>query len=123
MGLIKIFTENSNTNKSNTFSFDMKKRKLNICKLIELKCIFITDPHGENGWETNRPDWDFSFITYFNVWMKSPNWVIDYENYLKPQSYKKVNQNFIDNISDQKYSQILWSIKKLKISENDAFLD
>jgi len=103
------------------FTFNQSRRKLNIPELIKHGAIFITHPHGPDGWETDRPDWDFSLITLQNVLQKSPDWVVDYKKYITKD--KKLTQNFIDKISDQKYQQILWSIKKLGIPDEYAFTD
>jgi hypothetical protein len=97
------------------------RRQLNIPELIKQGAIFVTHPHGPEGWETDRPDWDFSLITLQNVLQKSPNWVADYKKYISND--KKLTQDFINRISDEKYQQILWSINKLGISDDVAFTD
>jgi len=102
-------------------TFNQPRRQLNIPELIKRGAIFVTHPHGPNGWETDRPDWDFSLITLQNVLQKSPDWVVDYKKYINKD--KKLTQNFINKLSDQKYQQILWSIQKLGIPDNVAFLD
>jgi hypothetical protein len=102
-------------------AFNQPRRQLNIPELIKQGAIFITHPHGPEGWETDRPDWDFSLITLQNVLQKSPNWVSDYKKYISND--KKLTQDFINRISDEKYQQILWSIDKLNIPDNVAFTD
>ena len=102
-------------------AFNQPRRQLNIPELIKQGAIFITHPHGLEGWETDRPDWDFSLITLQNVLQKSPNWVADYKKYISND--KKLTQDFINRISDEKYQQILWSIDKLNIPDNVAFTD
>ena len=102
-------------------AFNQPRRQLNIPELIKRGAIFITHPHGPDGWETDRPDWDFSLITLQNVLQKSPNWVSDYKKYISND--KKLTQDFINRISDEKYQQILWSIDKLNIPDNVAFTD
>jgi predicted nucleotidyltransferase len=97
------------------------RRQLNIPALIKQGAIFVTHPHGPEGWETDRPDWDFSLITLQNILQKSPNWVADYKKYISND--KKLTQDFINRISDEKYQQILWSIDKLNIPDNVAFTD
>jgi hypothetical protein len=103
------------------FTVSKLRRQLNIPALIKQGAIFITHPHGPDGWETDRPDWDFSLITLQNVLQKSPNWVSDYKKYIS--NNKKLTQDFINRISDEKYQQILWSIDKLNIPDNVAFTD
>lgn len=103
------------------FTFNQPRHMLNISELIKRGAIFITHPHGPNGWETDRPDWDFSLITLQNVLQKSPDWVVDYKKYITKD--KKLTQDFINKLSDQKYQQILWSIQKLGIPDSLAFLD
>lgn len=105
------------------FTFNQKRRPLNIPELIKRGAIFITHPHGPSGWETNRPDRDFSLITLQNVLQRSPDWSVEYKKYIRPESYNAANQKFFDKLSDQKYNQILWSIKKLSIPDNVAFVD
>jgi hypothetical protein len=105
------------------FTFDQPRRELNIPALIKRGAIFITHPHGPGGWETDRPDWDFSLITLQNVLQRSPPWVKDYKKYIKPLSFKKATPELFGKLSDQKYNQILWSIQKLNIPEREAFLD
>ena len=102
-------------------TFALPRRPLNVPELIRRGAIFITHPHGEQGWETDRPDWDFSLITLQNVLEKNPPWVVDYKKYLSKD--KKITQDFFNRLSDQKYNQILWSIKKLGIPDQVAFLD
>ena len=102
-------------------TFNQPRRQLNIPELIKRGAIFITHPHGPEGWETDRPEWDFSLITLQNVLQKSPNWVADYKKYISND--KKLTQDFINRISDEKYQQILWSIDKLGISDDVAFVD
>ena len=103
------------------FTFDLPRRRLNISELIKRGAIFITHPHGPDGWETDRPDWDFSLITLQNVLEKSPKWATEYKKYISKD--KKITQDFFNKISDEKYEQVLWSIKKLNIPDNVAFLD
>ncbi len=105
------------------YTFNEPRRQLNIPELIKRGAIYITHPHGPNGWETDRPDWDFSLITLQNIMQKSPDWSVEYKKYIRPESYNKATQEFFDKLSDQKYQQILWSIDKLNIPDNVAFLD
>lgn len=99
--------------------------------LIKAGAIFITYPHDEQGWETddNRV-WSYSLISLYNV--HGGGWTKDAKNYLKPQSYKRAEQQINSSapnlgsdqlVYDGKYNQILWSIKKLNIPDNVAFLD
>ena len=113
----KVFVEAD----TEQFTFNQPRHMLNIPELIKRGAIFVTHPHGPDGWETDRPDWDFSLITLQNVLQKSPDWVVDYKKYITKD--KKLTQNFINKLSDQKYQQILWSIQKLGIPDNVAFLD
>jgi len=100
----------------------IKRRPLNVPLLIQKGAIFVTHPHGEQGWETgaNVPDWQFSLITLHNVYHES--WCADAKKYLKPKAYNQAAKQ-INQISDGKYNQILWSIEKLGIPEEQAFSD
>ena len=112
-------------------TFKVERRKLNVPALIKLGAIFVTYPHSEQGWETdNEEDWAFSLISLYNVLKGS--WPKEAKKYLKPNSYKKAAQQINSSapnlgsdklVYDGKYNQILWSIKKLGIPDNVAFLD
>jgi hypothetical protein len=115
---------------SNT-TFQTERRRLNVPGLIKAGALFVTYPHGEQGWETdNQEDWAYSLISLYNV--MQGGWPGEAKKYLKPASYKKAEQQInssapnlgSDNlVYDGKYNQILWSIKKLGIPDNVAFLD
>lgn len=121
VGLIKSDSYGEREEVEEEFTFDQERKQLNIPELLKQGAIFVTHPHGPEGWETDRPDWDFSLITLQNVLQKSPNWVADYKKYISND--KKLTQDFINRISDEKYQQILWSIDKLNIPDNVAFTD
>jgi hypothetical protein len=115
-------------------TFNIERRKLNIPLLIKKGALFITYPHGDEGWETNdEEDWSCSIITLVNVKKGNPEWQKEGNKpeYQKPKSYKhaeKVINSSKPNlgsseIGDEKYQQILDSIKMLNISEKDAFLN
>jgi len=103
-------------------TFNIKRRPLNVPLLIQKGAIFVTHPHSEQGWETgaNIPDWQFSLITLHNLYHLP--WCADAKKYLKPEAYNQVSKQ-IHSVTDGKYNQILWSIKKLGIPEEQAFLD
>jgi hypothetical protein len=103
-------------------TFNIKRRPLNVPLLIQKGAIFITHPHSEQGWETgaNIPDWQFSLITLHNLYHLP--WCADAKKYLKPEAYNQASKQ-IHSVSDGKYNQILWSIQKLGIPEEQAFLD
>lgn len=115
---------------SNT-TFNVDRRKLNVPALIQKGAIFVTYPHGEQGWETdNKEDWAFSLLSLYNV--LQGGWASEAKKYLKPESYKRAEQQINSSapnlgsdklVYDGKYNQILWSIKKLGIPDNVAFLD
>jgi pyrimidine deaminase RibD-like protein len=115
---------------SNT-TFQTKRRRLNVPALIKAGALFVTYPHGEQGWETdNQEDWAYSLISLYNV--MQGGWSSEAKKYLKPASYKKAEQQVNSSapnlgsdklVYDGKYNQILWSIKKLGIPDNVAFLD
>jgi hypothetical protein len=115
---------------SNT-TFNVDRRKLNVPALIQKGAILVTHPHGEQGWETdNKEDWAFSLLSLYNV--LQGGWPNEAKKYLKPQSYKRAEQQINSSapnlgsdklVYDGKYNQILWSIKKLGIPDNVAFLD
>jgi hypothetical protein len=115
---------------SNT-TFQTERRKLNVPALIKAGALFVTYPHGEQGWETdNQEDWAYSLISLYNV--MQGGWPGAAKKYLKPASYKKAEQQVNSSapnlgsdklVYDGKYNQILWSIKKLGIPDNIAFLD
>ena len=107
------------------FTFAQSRRKLNVPALIKAGAIFITEPHGPNGW---KPDADgFSLITLQNV--EHGGWASEAKQHLKPSEYNRAaklinapvtNSNHL--VYDGKYNQILWSIKKLGIPDNEAFM-
>jgi hypothetical protein len=103
-------------------TFNIKRRPLNVSLLIQKGAIFVTHPHSEQGWETgaNIPDWQFSLITLHNLYHLP--WCADAKKYLKPEAYNQASKQ-IHSVSDGKYNQILWSIQKLGIPEEQAFLD
>jgi hypothetical protein len=115
---------------SNT-TFNVDRRKLNVPALIQKGAILVTHPHGEQGWETDdKEDWAFSLLSLYNV--LQGGWPSEAKKYLKPQSYKRAEQQINSSapnlgsdklVYDGKYNQILWSIKKLGIPDNVAFLD
>jgi len=112
-------------------TFKVDRRKLNVPALIQKGAILVTHPHGEQGWETdNKEDWAFSLLSLYNV--LQGGWPSEAKKYLKPASYKKAEQQVNSSapnlgsdklVYDGKYNQILWSIKKLGIPDNVAFLD
>jgi hypothetical protein len=112
-------------------TFGIARRKLNVPALIKAGALFVTYPHGEQGWETdNQEDWAFSLLSLYNV--LQGGWPGEAKKYLKPASYKKAEQQINSSapnlgsdklVYDGKYNQILWSIKKLGIPDNIAFLD
>ena len=107
-------------------AFNIKRRKLNVPLLIRKGALFITYPHGEGGWEVDdKEDWSYSIITLINVKEANPEWQKDGNNpeYQKSKSYKHA-ENIINSskpnlgsseIGDEKYQQILNSIKLLNI--------
>ena len=115
---------------SNT-TFQTERKRLNVPALIKAGALFVTYPHGEQGWETdNQEDWAYSLISLYNV--MQGGWSGEAKKYLKPASYKKAEQQINSSapnlgsdklVYDGKYNQILWSIKKLGIPDNVAFLD
>jgi len=104
-------------------TFNIKRRPLNVPLLIQKGAIFITHPHSEQGWETgaNIPDWQFSLITLHNLYHLP--WCADAKKYLKPEAYNQASKLNSMKVIDGKYNQILWSIDKLGIPEEQAFLD
>ena len=54
---------------------------------------------------------------------RSP-WSVEAPKYIRPESYQEaIKSNLWAGLGDEKYKQILWSIKKLGIPDNVAFLD
>ena len=112
-------------------TFKVERRKLNVPALIKLGAIFVTYPHGEQGWEINsKEDWAYSLLSLYNV--TQGGWPSEAKKYLKPNSYKKAEQQINSSapnlgsdqlVYDGKYNQILWSIKKLGLPDEVAFLD
>jgi hypothetical protein len=111
-------------------TFNQQRRQLNVPLLIQKGAIFVTYPHGEQGWETDaEEDWAYSLITLYNV--QQGGWTAEARKYLKPISYKRAEQQINSSapnlgsdqlVYDGKYNQILWSIKKLGLDAK-AFLD
>jgi len=99
--------------------------------LINAGAILVTYPHTKQGWDTDhKEDWSYSLISLYNV--LQGGWPSEAKQYLKPESYKKAEQQINSSapnlgsdqlIYDGKYNQILWSIKKLGIPDKVAFLD
>ena len=112
-------------------TFNIKRRPLNVPLLIQKGAIFVTYPHGDQGWETDaKLDWQLSLITLLNV--EQEPWCKEAPKYRKPASYKRAEQQINSSapnlgndqlVYDGKYNQILWSIQKLGIPEEQAFLD
>lgn len=115
--------------KYDKMTFKQQRRKLNVPLLIQRGAIFVTDPHGDNGWETDNPEaWAFSLITLYNV--LSGGWTAEAKQHLKPASYKRAEQQINSSapnlgsdqlVYDGKYNQIIWSIQKLGLGRQ-AFL-
>jgi hypothetical protein len=109
---------------ANPATYNLPRRTLNVPELIKRGAIFVVDPHGDNGWEPDAEE--FSLVTLYNV-MKG-GWPAEAKQHLKPSMYKvaakALNQQGPGTMMyDGKYNQILWSIKKLGIPEEVAFLD
>jgi GNAT superfamily N-acetyltransferase len=107
------------------YTFDIPKRPMNARELIKRGAIFVVDPHGDNGWEPDAEG--FSLVTLHNYYFGDP-WCKESKQHLKPEAYPGAIHALKDpeelkKMSDQKYKQILWSIKKLGIPEQVAFLD
>lgn len=124
-------SENFAESNGMSFTFKIKRRKLNVPALIKAGAIFVTYPHGEQGWETDDKEvWSYSLISLYNV--QQGGWTKDAIKYRKPESYTRAEQDINSSspnlgtdklVYDGKYKQILWSIKKLGIADNVAFLD
>jgi hypothetical protein len=106
---------------ANPATYDLPRRQLNVPELIKRGAIFVVDPHGENGWEPDAKG--FSLVTLYNV--AKGGWPAEARQHLKPSMYKAAESglNRQGSLYDGKYNQILWSIKKLGIPDNVAFLD
>jgi hypothetical protein len=103
------------------YTYNLPKRQLNVALLIQRGAIFITEPHGDDGWEPDSEG--FSLITLYNVELDDP-WCKEAKQHLRPNLYNAAAKGLNNmGLSDQKYNQILWSIKKLGIPEEQAFLD
>lgn len=109
-----------------SITFKQKRQQLNVPYLIQKGAIYITDPHGPDGWEPDSEG--FSLLTLYNV--KGGGWQGEAKQHLKPSEYanaaKMINaplpvsgNNHL--VYDGKYNQILWSIKKLGLGK-EAFL-
>jgi len=109
---------------ANPATYNLPRRPLNVPELIKRGAIFVVDPHGDNGWEPDAEG--FSLVTLYNV--AKGGWPAEARQHLKPSMYKvaakALNQQGPGTMMyDGKYNQILWSIKKLGIPEEVAFLD
>jgi hypothetical protein len=105
-------------------TYDLPRRQLNVPELIKRGAIFVVDPHGPNGWEPDAEG--FSLVTLYNV--AKGGWPAEARQHLKPSMYKAAESGLNRQgpgsmLYDGKYNQILWSIKKLGIPDNVAFLD
>ncbi len=110
---------------NNSYSFHIPRRKLKIANLIQKDVIFVTYPHDESGWDTHdNKDWSYSLITLYNI--HQGGWTAEAKKYKKPLSYahaaRTINTsqpNLGDQrlVYDNKYLQILWSVKKLGLPD------
>jgi hypothetical protein len=109
-----------------SITFKQKRQQLNVPYLIQKGAIYITDPHGPDGWEPDSEG--FSLLTLYNV--KGGGWQGEAKQHLKPSEYanaaKMINAPLPASgnnhlVYDGKYNQILWSIKKLGLGK-EAFL-
>ena len=105
-------------------TYDLPRRPLNVPELIRRGAIFVVDPHGENGWEDDADG--FSLVTLWNV--AKGGWPAEAKQHLKPSMYKAAESGLNRQgpgsmLYDGKYRQILWSIKKLGLPDEVAFLD
>ena len=105
-------------------TYDLPRRTLNVPELIRRGAIFVVDPHGDNGWEPDAEG--FSLVTLWNV--AQGGWPAEARQHLKPSMYKSAESGLNSQtpgkmLYDGKYNQILWSIKKLGIPDEVAFLD
>jgi len=105
-------------------TYNLPRRQLNVPELIKRGAIFVVDPHGPNGWEPDAEG--FSLVTLYNV--AKGGWPAEARQHLKPSMYKAAESGLNRQgpgsmLYDGKYNQILWSIKKLGIPDNVAFLD
>jgi len=109
---------------ANPATYNLPRRPLNVPELIKRGAIFVVDPHGPNGWEPDAEG--FSLVTLYNV--AKGGWPAEAGEHLKPSMYKAAElglnrQGPGTMLYDGKYNQILWSIKKLGIPDEVAFLD
>jgi len=103
------------------YTYNLPRRQLNVALLIQRGAIFITEPHGDDGWEPDSEG--FSLITLHNVELGEP-WCKEAKQHLRPNLYNAAAKGLNNmGLSDQKYNQILWSIERLGIPEEQAFLD
>ena len=126
--------------KYSSLTFNIKRRKLNVPELIKRGAIFVTYAHDEDGWEADPDnqnhlsDWSHSLISLYNVELgkKNGGWTAEAPEYIKPKSYSHAERSINSSapnlgnnqlVYDGKYNQILWSIEKLKIPENIAFME
>ena len=109
-----------------SITFKQKRQKLNVPYLIQKGAIYITDPHGPDGWEPDSEG--FSLLTLYNV--EGGGWQGEAKQHLKPSEYanaaKMINAPLPASgnnhlVYDGKYNQILWSIEKLGLGK-EAFL-
>ena len=132
MSLTENFADGRNPqDRFSTITWRHERRKLNVPALINAGAILVTYPHTKQGWDTdNKEDWSYSLISLYNV--LQGGWPSEAKQYLKPESYKKAEQQINSSapnlgsdqlVYDGKYNQILWSIKKLGIPDKVAFLD
>ena len=75
-------------------TFQTERRRLNVPALIKAGALFVTWPHGEQGWETdNKEDWAFSLLSLYNV--LQGGWQSEAKKYIKPASYKRAENRLI----------------------------
>jgi hypothetical protein len=116
---------------SKGYTFDIPRRKLNVPNLIRKGVIFVTYPHDKSGWLINdQRDWSYSLITLYN--MHGGGWTTQADKYKKPRSYTHAEQTINTSqpnlgnqqlVYDNKYLQILWSIKKLGLLDSQVYVE
>jgi pyrimidine deaminase RibD-like protein len=116
---------------SKGYTFDIARRKLNVPNLIRKGVIFVTYPHDKSGWLINdQRDWSYSLITLYN--MHGGGWTTQANKYKKPRSYTHAEQTINSSqpnlgnqqlVYDNKYLQILWSVKKLGLPDSEVYVD
>ncbi len=94
-------------------SKETNRKDLDFFDLVDKGIIFITEPFGNGKKQKSNWEGDSNIITLWNLKHpeKGQEWVFDAIKYLKPEAIQWWNDEGQFTLKDEKYNQILRSIK------------